>query len=144
MGVALGRISDSMETPAIQAEWEGNTIRILDPRFITRVQTGTGRNGVAGEKARCGASEDFTAPVSVRFWVPQVDLGHLRARDWLKVAKQVLKLTTGNRARKIAGKHQIIGRKFFRLLPLPKASTRRSEAFGNSSWSKATGNQKAD
>ena len=37
----------------------------------------------------------------------QVDLDQLMAKDWLKVANQVLKLTTGNRARKIAGKHKI-------------------------------------
>ena len=37
----------------------------------------------------------------------QVDLGKLPAKEWLKVANQVLKLTTDHRARKIADKHQI-------------------------------------
>jgi len=37
----------------------------------------------------------------------QVDLGKLPAKEWLKVANQVLKLTTNPRARKIADKHQI-------------------------------------
>ena len=37
----------------------------------------------------------------------QVELGQLPARDWLKVANQVLKLTTNHRARKIASKHQL-------------------------------------
>ncbi len=36
----------------------------------------------------------------------QVELGQLPARDWLKVANQVLKLTTNHRARNIASKHQ--------------------------------------
>jgi len=37
----------------------------------------------------------------------QVELGKIPAKDWLKVANQVLKLTTNNRARKIASKYQI-------------------------------------
>ena len=45
----------------------------------------------------------------------QVELGQLPARDFLKVASQVLKLTTDHRARKIASKHQI---NWTEILPL--------------------------
>jgi hypothetical protein len=37
----------------------------------------------------------------------QVELSQLPARDWLRVANQVIKLTTNQRARKIARRHQI-------------------------------------
>lgn len=37
----------------------------------------------------------------------QVELGKLPARAWLNVAKQVLKITSNQRARKMASKHQL-------------------------------------
>lgn len=40
-------------------------------------------------------------------FLQQVERGEIPAKHWLGAANQVLKLTTSNRARKIAGKHQI-------------------------------------
>jgi len=45
----------------------------------------------------------------------QVEIGALPAKEWLKVANQLLKLTTQNRARKIEAQHQI---NWAEILPL--------------------------
>lgn len=54
----------------------------------------------------------------------QVELQNLPAREWLKAANQVLKLTTSIRARKIARKHQINWKE---ILPLAAIAKSRDE-----------------
>lgn len=54
----------------------------------------------------------------------QVELQNLPAREWLKAANQVLKLTTSMRARKIARKHQINWKE---ILPLTAIAKSRDE-----------------
>jgi len=46
-------------------------------------------------------------PIQISGLKSNIEVVRLPARDWLKVANQVLKLTTNQRTRKIAGQHQI-------------------------------------
>ena len=101
-------ISDAT-TPAIQAEWEGQTIRVLDPisllackLVLAATVSQQERRDVAHLKILLPCVRAFLSEV-----LQQVELGALPAKDWLKVANQVLKLTTENRAQKIGKKHQI-------------------------------------
>ena len=101
-------ISD-LHTPAIQAEWEDQTIRVLDPISLLACKLELAAT-VSQEKRRDVAHLKILLPCVRAFLselLQQVELGRLQAKDWLKVANQTLKLTTNNRARKLASKHQI-------------------------------------
>jgi len=102
-------IPDGVATPAIQVEWGGKTIRVLDPISLLACKLELAAT-VSQEKRRDVAHLKILLPCVRGFLgelLEQVELGQLRARDWLKVANQAWKLTTTQRARKIGGKHQI-------------------------------------
>jgi hypothetical protein len=96
-------------TPAIEAEWEGKSIRVLDPISLLACKL---------ELARTVSQENRQDLNHLRILVPcvrgflgellqQVEAGNLPPRDWLKVANQVLKLTTNLGARRITSQHHI-------------------------------------
>lgn len=96
-------------TPAIQAEWNGLTIRVLDPISLLACKIAltasvpqTNRRDVAHVKILLPCVRAFLGEL-----LQQVELGKLPARAWLNVAKQVLKITSNQRARKMASKHQL-------------------------------------
>jgi hypothetical protein len=119
-------ISDAVDTPAVQAEWEGKTIRVLDPISLLACKlelAGT----LPQEKRRDVPHLKMLVPCVRAFLnelLQQVELGELPARDWLKVANQVLKLTSGNRARKIGTRDQIT---WSDILPLAEIAKSRNE-----------------
>ena len=105
----LPGLSDTAKTPAVEAQWEGQTIRVLDPISLLACKL------VLAATLPQGKRRDVT---HLKILVPcvraflsellqQVELGRLPAKDWLKIVNQVLKLTTGNRAQKVGMKHQI-------------------------------------
>jgi hypothetical protein len=96
-------------TPAIQAEWNGITIRVLDPISLLACKIAltakvpqANRRDVAHLKILLPCVRAFLGEL-----LQQVELGTLPARAWLNVVKQVLKLTSDQRARKMARKHQL-------------------------------------
>jgi hypothetical protein len=102
-------LSDSVATPAIQVEWGGKTIRVLNPISLLACKLELVAT-VPQEKRRDVAHLKILLPCVRAFLgelLQQVELGQLPARDWLKIANQVLKLTTNHRTRTIASKHQI-------------------------------------
>lgn len=119
-------ISDHIDTPAIQAVWNGKTIRVLDPisllacklELATTVQQ-KGRQDVVHLKILLPCVRAFLDEL-----LRQVDLGQLPAKDWLKIVNQVLKLTTSHRARKIASKNHI---NWPDILPLPGIAKSQNE-----------------
>jgi len=110
-------VSDSRETPAVQAEWEGKTIRVLDPisllacklELAAKVSQGK-RRDVTHLRVLLPCVRSF-----LRELLQQVEKRELPAKDWLKVTNQVLKLTASDRARKLAGRHGI---NWTEILPL--------------------------
>ena len=59
----------------------------------------------------------------------QVELGQLPAKDWLKVANQVLKLTSDQRARKVASKHKINWPEILPLTAIAKSQNEKIKRF---------------
>ena len=101
-------ISDAA-TPAIQAEWDGQIIRVLDPISLLACKLELAATVPQG-KRRDVVHLKILVPCVRAFLnelLEQVELGSLQARDWLKVANQTLKLTTHSRARRIGSKHRI-------------------------------------
>ena len=119
-------ISDSRETPAIQTEWEGNTIRVLDPVSLLACKLELAAT-VSQEKRRDVVHLKIMLPCVRSFLgevLEQVEPGHLPAREWLKAASQVLKLTTSIRARRIARQHHIDWKE---ILPVAAIAKSRDE-----------------
>lgn len=119
-------VSDAVNTPAIQAEWEGQTIRVLDPISLLACKlelaatvSQANRRDVPHLKMLVPCVRAFLKEV-----LQQVEIGALPAKEWLKVANQALKLTTQSRARKIAAKHQI---NWLEILPLNAIAKSRDE-----------------
>ena len=102
-------ISESAPTPAIDAEWEGKTIRVLDP--ISLLACKLELAAIVPQEMRQDVAHLKILLPCVRAFLDellrQVDRGRLPAREWLKVASQALKLTTRDRALKIGKEHQI-------------------------------------
>jgi hypothetical protein len=99
----------SADALAVQAEWNGKTIRVLDPISLLACKLELVAR-VPQENRRDVAHLKMLRPCVRAFlneFLQQVERGQIPARHWLGAANQVLKLTTDNRARKIAGKHQI-------------------------------------
>lgn len=102
-------VSQYVLTPAIQVDWGGIPIRVLDPISLLASKLELAAT-VSQEKRRDVAHLKILLPCVRAFLaelLQQVEHGQLPARDWLKVANQVLKLTATHRARKIATKQQI-------------------------------------
>lgn len=119
-------VSAAANTPAIQAEWEGKTIRVLDPISLLACKlelavtvSQANRRDVSHLKMLVPCVRAFLAEV-----LQQVEIGALPAKEWLKVANQVLKLITQGRAQKIASKHQI---NWTEILPLNAIAQSRDE-----------------
>jgi len=119
-------VSQSVDALAVQAEWNGKTIRVLDPisllasklELIARVPQ---------EKRRDVAHLKILLPCVRAFlheFLQQVESGQIPAKHWLGAVNQVLKLTTNQRARKIAGRHQI---NWPEILPLSAIASSKHE-----------------
>ena len=96
-------------TPAIQAEWEGKTIRVLDPVSLLACKPELAAT-VSQENRQDVRHLKILLPCVRAFLdelLHRVEIGTLPAKDWLKVANQVLKLTTNHRARRLASRHEI-------------------------------------
>lgn len=124
-------VSGSANTPAIQAEWEGKTIRVLDPISLLACKLELAAT-VSQAKRRDVPHLKMLVPCVRAFLsevLQQVELGALPAKEWLKVANQVLKLTTENRARKISEKHQINWREILPLTAIAKSQDEKIRRF---------------
>ena len=124
-------ISGSADALAIQAEWNGKTIRVLDPISLLACKLELVAS-VPQEKRRDVAHLKILLPCVRAFlseFLQQVELGEVPARHWLKAANQVLKLTTNHRARKIAGKHQINWPEILPLTAIAKSQNEKIRRF---------------
>lgn len=118
-------------TPAIQAEWEGKMIRVLDPISLLACKlelaatvSQKNRQDVAHLKILLPCVRAFLSELLQR-----VEIGRLPAKEWLKVANQVLKLTTNHRARKIASKHQVNWSEILPLTAIAKSQQEKIKRF---------------
>ncbi len=102
-------VSGSVDALAVQAEWNGKTIRVLDPISLLASKLELVAS-VSQEHRRDVPHLKMLLPCVRAFlgeFLQRVEHGEIPARHWLGAANQVLKLTTSQRARKIADKHQI-------------------------------------
>jgi len=102
-------VSSAAQTPPVQAQWEQQTIRVLDPVSLLACKLELAatvpqakRQDVTHLKILLPCVRSFLGEL-----LHQVETGQLQARDWLKVANQILKLSTSLRAQKIADRFQI-------------------------------------
>jgi hypothetical protein len=119
-------IPGSVDASAIQTEWEGKTIRVLNPIALLASKLELVRT-VPQKKRRDAAHLKILQPCVRAFLaeaLQQVDQGQLPAKDWLGAANQVLKLTTTVRARKIGSQYQI---NWADILPLAAIAQSRHE-----------------
>jgi hypothetical protein len=119
-------VSGSVDALAIQAEWNGKTIRVLDPISLLACKLELVAS-VSQEKRRDVTHLKILVPCVRAFlteFLQRVEHGEIPARHWLGATNQVLKLTTDHRARKIADKHQI---NWPEILPLTAITQSRDE-----------------
>ena len=122
----IPEVPGSLDALAIQSEWNGKTIRVLDPISLLACKLELVAR-LPQEKRRDVTHLKILVPCVRAFLkepLQQGELGQIQARHWLGVANQVPKLTTNQRARKIASKHQI---NWLEALPLPAIAQSRNE-----------------
>lgn len=97
-------VSGSAKTVAIQAEWAGKTIRVLDPVSLLACKLVLATS-VSQEMRRDVDHLRILIPclrAFLREFLEGVEHGNLPIRGWLGAASRVLKLTSSARARKVA------------------------------------------
>lgn len=102
-------VSGSVDELAIRAEWNGKSIRVLDPisllacklELAATVPQGT-RRDVVHLRILKPCVRAFLGEL-----LNHVEHGDIPARHWLAAASQALKLTSRRRAVQIGSKHQI-------------------------------------
>lgn len=102
-------VSDSAKIPAIEAQWQEETIRVLNPISLLASKLELAAT-VPQEKRQDISHVKILLPcvrAFLRELLQEVEPGRLAPKDWLKVANQALKLSTNARARKIAAKYQV-------------------------------------
>ena len=119
-------VSGSVDTLAVQSEWNGKIIRVLDPVSLLACKLELVAS-VSQEKRHDVEHLKILLPCVRAFlaeFLQRVESGELPAKHWLGAANQVLKLTTDHRAQKIAGKYQI---NWPEILPLAAIAKSRQE-----------------
>ncbi len=110
-------VSGSVDALAIRVEWNGKTLRVLDPISLL---------GCKLELAASVPQENRRDVLQLRTVIPcvraflieflqQVERGEIPARHWLHAANHVLRLTATKHARALGKRHQI---DWTRILPL--------------------------
>ena len=124
-------VSGSVDALAVQAEWNGKTIRVLDPISLLACKLELIAS-VSQEKRRDVTHLKILLPCVRAFlneFLQQVERGEIPAKHWLGAVNQVLKLTTDQRARKIAGKHQINWPEILPLTAIAKSQNEKIQRF---------------
>jgi hypothetical protein len=124
-------VSGSVEALAVQAEWNGKTIRVLDPISLLACKLQLAAS-VPQEQRRDVAHLRILLPCVRAFlneFLQQVERGQIPARHWLGAANQVMKLTTSVRARRIASRHQIIWPEILPLTAISKSQQQKIRRF---------------
>lgn len=124
-------VSGSVNELAVQAEWNGKTIRVLDPisllacklELVASVPQGK-RHDVPHLKILLHCVRAFLVE-----FLQRVEQCELPAKHWLGAVNQVLKLTTNHRARKIASKHQINWQEILPLTAIAKSQNEKIMRF---------------
>ena len=102
-------VSSAAQTPAIEAQWEKQIIRVLDPVSLLACELEL--TATVPQKNRRDAEHLKILVPCVRAFLrdvlQQVEIGKFPAWDWLNIVNQALKLTTSHRAKRIAGIFQI-------------------------------------
>ena len=124
-------VSSSVDALAIHAEWNGKTIRVLDPISLLACKLALVAS-VSQANRRDVPHLKILLPCVRAFlneFLQRVDLSEIPARHWLGAANQVLKLTTDHRARKIAGQHQINWPEILPLTAIAKSQDKQIKRF---------------
>ena len=124
-------VSGSVDALAIQAEWNGKIIRVLDPISLLACKLELVAS-VPQQKRQDVAHLKILVPCVRAFlneFLQRVERGEIPARHWLGAANQVLKLTTDHRARKIASKHQINWPEILPLTAITKSQDEKIRRF---------------
>jgi hypothetical protein len=127
----LPGVSGSVDALAVQAEWNGKNIRVLDPISLLACKLALVAT-VAQENRRDVLHLKILLPCVRAFlneFLQQVEGREIPARHWLGAANQVLKLTTAPRARKIARQHQINWREILPLTAITKSQHEKIRRF---------------
>ncbi len=120
-------ISGSVEALALQAEWAGKKIRVLDPISLLSCKLKLATTLSQEERRDVDHVKILLLCVRafLREFLEQVERGELPEKGWLGATKKVLKFTTSSRARRAAKKFCI---DWAAILPLEEISrTKRAE-----------------
>ncbi|HTL73268.1 MAG TPA: hypothetical protein VL863_08190 [bacterium] len=124
-------VTNSVDALAVQTEWNGKTIRVLDPISLLACKLELVAN-VPQEKRHDVPHLKILLPCVRAFlneFLQQVEHSEIPARHWLGAANQVLKLTTDQRARKIANKHHISWPNILPLAAIAKSQNGKIKRF---------------
>jgi hypothetical protein len=124
-------VPHSADEMAVQVEWNGNTMRVLDPISLLACKLELasmipqeGRRDVAHLRILLHCVRAFLGE-----FLGLVEGGEIPAKHWLGAANQVIKLTSCRRARRIAKQHEINWREILPLSLIAKSTVDKIRRF---------------
>ena len=124
-------VAGPVDALAVQAEWNGRTIRVLDPFSLLAAKLELAASVPQGKRHDVQHVKILLPCVRafLNEFLQQVERAEIPARHWLGAVNQVLKLTTDHHARKIASKHQINWREILPLTAIAKCQNEKIRRF---------------
>ena len=121
-----GVTAASVETLAVEMEWNGKTIRVLDPisLLICKVELALTVSQQKRQDVEHLKLLFFCVRGFLREWLQGVDAGQIPAKGWLGAVNRLLKMSKSTHGRKAAVKFNLV---WLEVLPLAEIAQTRNE-----------------
>ena len=115
------------ETLAVELEWSGNAIRVLDPisLLICKVELALTVSQQKRQDVEHLKILFFCVRGFLREWLQEVEGGRIPAKGWLGAVNRLLKMSKSTHGRKAAAKFGLTWREIFPLAEIAKASNQK-------------------
>ena len=120
-----------VETLAVEMEWNGMTIRVLDPisLLICKVELALTVSQQKRQDVEHLRILFFCVRGFLREWLQEVEAGRLPARSWLGAANRLFKLSKSKHGRKAAEKFALEWREILLLAEIARSADKKIVTF---------------
>ncbi|MEI6195022.1 MAG: hypothetical protein WCS42_11910 [Verrucomicrobiota bacterium] len=120
-----------VETLAVAMEWNGKTIRVLDPisLLICKVELALTVSQQKRQDVEHLKILFFCVRGFLREWLQEVETGRIPAKGWLGAVNRLVKLATSTHGRKAAAKFSLAWREILPLAEIAQATNQKISMF---------------
>ena len=126
-----GVTATNVETLAVEMEWNGKTIRVLDPisLLICKVELALTVSQQKRQDVEHLKILFYCVRGFLREWLQGVDAGQIPAKGWLGAVNRLLKMSKSTHGRKAAAKFNLTWREVLPLAEITKTQNQKISLF---------------